>query len=67
MESPSLDSPVFLSAPKVARREDVSVPTIWRWVRQGRFPAPVKLGENCTRWRLSDLERWEAERREVAS
>lgn len=25
-----------------------------------RFPAPVKLGPSTTRWRLSDLARWEA-------
>lgn len=64
-DTPS-SSPVFLKAGQVSERESISVPTIWRWVREGRFPAPVKLGENCTRWRLADLEAWEAERCEVA-
>lgn len=41
---------------------EVSRQTIWRWVREGKFPAPIKLGPNCTRWRLSDVQAWEASR-----
>ncbi len=25
--------------------------TLWRWVRDGHFPAPVKIGPNTTAWR----------------
>jgi predicted DNA-binding transcriptional regulator AlpA len=57
---------VFLTARQVSERESISVPTIWRWARENKFPSPVKLGDNCTRWRLADLEAWEAERGEVA-
>ncbi|WP_087718630.1 helix-turn-helix transcriptional regulator [Salinicola salarius] len=57
---------VFLTARQVSQRESVSVGTIWRWAREDKFPTPVKLGDNCTRWRLADLEAWEAERGEVA-
>lgn len=35
--------------------------TGWRYVRQGTFPAPVKLGPGITAWRLSDIEAWEAQ------
>jgi len=56
----------FLTAKQVATRYDVGVATIWRWSRdRDDFPKPKKLGDNCTRWRLSDLEHWEDER-EVA-
>ncbi|MFD1208661.1 helix-turn-helix transcriptional regulator [Modicisalibacter tunisiensis] len=56
----------FLTAKQVAARYDVGVATIWRWSRdRDDFPKPKKLGDNCTRWRLSDLEHWEDER-EVA-
>lgn len=51
----------YLSVKSVAERYDVSRPTIWRWVSVGRFPAPIKLGENTTRWRLADLLQWENE------
>lgn len=55
------ESVTYLSVKSTATRYDVSVPTIWRWVSQGRFPAPIKLGENTTRWRLADLLEWEKE------
>lgn len=45
----------------LADRYDTSRVTIWRWARQGTFPKPVKLGPNCTRWRLEDVEAWEAQ------
>ena len=33
----------------------ISPATIWRWVRAGRFPKPVKLGPGVTAWRGADL------------
>ncbi|WP_048306173.1 AlpA family transcriptional regulator [Halomonas sp. PR-M31] len=52
----------FLTARQVADRYGVGIATIWRWARTRRgFPQPLKLGENVTRWRLADLERWEVE------
>ena len=29
--------------------------TLYRWVEAGRFPAPVRLGENSVAWRESDV------------
>ena len=31
----------------------VSKSTIWQWCRDGRFPAPIKLGERTTCWHES--------------
>ncbi|MEQ6916652.1 helix-turn-helix transcriptional regulator [Halomonas aquatica] len=57
----------FLTAKQVATRYDVGVATIWRWSRdRDDFPKPMKLGPNCTRWRLADIEAWEASCEEVA-
>lgn len=57
------DRPHWLTAHRVANRYHVGVATIWRWSRErDDFPAPVKLGDNCTRWRLADLEQWESTR-----
>lgn len=39
---------------------EVSRQTIWRWVREGKFPTPIKLGPNCTRWNLEHVKSWEA-------
>ncbi len=34
----------------------VSPATIWRWVSEGKFPAPFKLGPNTTVWDLDLVE-----------
>ena len=36
----------------------VSPATIWRWVKDGTFPQPFKLGEKTTVWNVSDVESW---------
>ena len=36
----------------------VSRATLWRMVREGRFPAPHKLGPNTTAWRCGDVRRY---------
>lgn len=32
--------------------------TLWRFVREGTFPAPVKLGVRVTAWRVQDVREW---------
>jgi len=51
----------YLSVEQVANRYGVSTDSIWRWKREGRFPAAVSIGRNCTRWRLSDLIEYEGQ------
>jgi predicted DNA-binding transcriptional regulator AlpA len=40
--------------------------SIWRLVKAGKFPKPIKLSEGCTVWRLEDVEAWEKSREEVS-
>ncbi|PZQ46612.1 MAG: AlpA family transcriptional regulator [Rhodovulum sulfidophilum] len=47
---------------RVATMLSVSVATVWRWCAAGGFPAPLKIGPNATRWRVSDVEAWLASR-----
>lgn len=56
----------FVSDLFLAERYSVHRVTIWRWVREGRFPSPIKLTPGCSRWRMADVERHEAERMGVA-
>lgn len=51
-------SPVrFLNVHGVAARYGVSVPTIWRWLKNGMgLPAPIHLSNGTTRWRIADLD-----------
>ncbi|MBK8863536.1 MAG: AlpA family phage regulatory protein [Betaproteobacteria bacterium] len=37
-------------------RLPVSPATVWRWVAEGRFPPPFKLGPNTTVWDLDQVE-----------
>jgi len=60
----------YLSVKQVAERFGVSVPTHWNWSGDGpysvdSFPEPVKLGPQITRWRLDQVETWEASREDV--
>ncbi|WP_423208690.1 helix-turn-helix transcriptional regulator [Paracoccus yeei] len=52
---------VFLSDQQVAERYGLkSREAIWKWVKRNQFPKPIKLSPGCTRWRLNDIENWEA-------
>jgi prophage regulatory protein len=53
------NSTPFLRDTAVAIRYDISRSTIWRWVKEDRFPKPIKLGPASTRWRIADLEAWD--------
>jgi predicted DNA-binding transcriptional regulator AlpA len=33
----------------------VSPTTVWRWVREGRFPKPFKLGDSVTVWDATEV------------
>lgn len=50
----------FLKDHEVAERYRISRPTVWRWASADKLPKPVKLAEGATRWRLADLQSWEA-------
>jgi prophage regulatory protein len=40
----------------------VSPATVWRWVANGKFPAPYKLGANTTVWDSNKVEQFLAQR-----
>ena len=50
----------FLSDKDLAARYSIHRVTPWRWVRDGKLPAPIKIN-GSTRWKLSDIEAWEVE------
>ena len=37
-----------------------SAPTLWRKVKAGTFPKPVKLSERVTAWKVGDIRAWMA-------
>ena len=57
----------YLSDTHLATRFNVNRATPWRWAKvDPSFPKPVKLSPQCTRWKLSEIEAWEAEKAHAA-
>jgi prophage regulatory protein len=51
----------LLRKSEVLEMVGVSYPTIWRWVRDGKFPAPREIGGKdvrAVRWVQSEIEAW---------
>jgi prophage regulatory protein len=49
---------VFLRLPQVLARVAISRSTLWRRVRAGSFPRPLKLSARVTVWRSEDIDGW---------
>jgi excisionase family DNA binding protein len=66
METPMTEAPIqketpitpqreLLTARDVAARLSIGVSTLWRQVKRGNLPAPIRIG-GSTRWRRADIE-----------
>ena len=53
----------YVSAAQLAERYGVHKATIWRWVKDGIIPKPIKFGAQSARFDLDEVERLDAERR----
>lgn len=51
----SLPASSFVRLPVVCTLHACAPATVWRWVKAGRIPAPVKLSDRVTAWRVGDL------------
>ncbi|MXW18356.1 MAG: AlpA family transcriptional regulator [Gemmatimonadetes bacterium] len=47
-----------LRAREVVSEIGVSKATLYRWVRSGGFPKPIKLGPGAVGWRREELDEW---------
>jgi len=54
-EPPAL---VFLSKAQVLRKIPVTPPTLWAWVRAGKFPRPRAISDNKTVWVEAEVDAW---------
>lgn len=48
----------FIRQSKLVELVQFSPSTLWRRVKDGKFPAPVKLSERVTAWRVEDVHAW---------
>lgn len=59
-------APALKRRPAIKGRLPIHRNTLWRWVSQGQFPAPIKLSPGVTAWLLADVEAWEKGRELLA-
>ena len=45
----------LLTAKQVCKTLSMSKTSLWRLVKSGRFPKPLKFGPRATRWRLDEV------------
>ena len=61
----------FLRSAEVRRmighEQPIARSTLWRWIREGRFPPPTKLSPKLNAWPQSTVERWLREQRGEAA
>ena len=55
------DSP-YQTRQQVEQLFKVSPATIYRWIKEGNFPVPIRLGPNMVRWERKSVEAWMTER-----
>ena len=51
----STDPDVLLTRREVERRTGLSRSTLYRKMRDGTFPVPLKVSERAVRWRASEI------------
>ena len=59
-------APQFLRLPQVIERIGLSKPSIYRLMKAGQFPRPVKLGSRASGWRVDELDEWAKSRPRAA-
>lgn len=52
---------------EVCERLGISQATLWRWVKAGHFPSPVRLGPNSVGFVSDEIDQWLANRTKGAS
>lgn len=56
--------PKILKAPATSAKSGLSLSTMYRFIGQGKFPKPVKLGEAASGWLEDEIDDWITKRRE---
>jgi prophage regulatory protein len=49
---------VFLSKAQVLAKIPITAPTLWAWVRAGKFPRPRTLSQNKVVWVALEIDEW---------
>ena len=58
MNTPNTTNDRLLRLPEVEETIGLKKPTIYRLIRAGKFPKPIKVGERASRWSYNELMQW---------
>lgn len=61
------DKIILLSPRQVQKRLSIPQSTLYRWISNGDFPKPIKIGPRRTAFSLSSIEIWLEQREAVAT
>ena len=52
----------LLTRKQVEEKVQLTTSSIYRLMRAGKLPAPIRIGESAVRWRSDELQTWLDER-----
>lgn len=58
--------PIIFRARRLSHALDVSRTTLYRMVRRGEIPAPLRISRGCVGWRAETIDQLLAEREQAA-
>ena len=53
-----LESRRIIRREEVTRLTGIARATLYKLIKEGKFPVPLRLGERSVGWRLSDIDEW---------
>ncbi|EJK1444839.1 AlpA family phage regulatory protein [Escherichia coli] len=57
----------YMRPTQVMHHFQISESTLWSWVKKGKFPRPDKLSDGVSRFDVSAIRKWLADRKDTSS
>lgn len=54
----------FLRITNVMKKTGIARSTIWLWVKENKFPQPIRISPRVTVWIESEIEEWQSKKAE---
>ncbi|WP_281951896.1 helix-turn-helix transcriptional regulator [Nitrosophilus kaiyonis] len=55
---PSTTQDKLITIKEVSSLIGMKKPTIYKYIRDGKFPKPIKIGVRASRWSFNDVMNW---------
>jgi prophage regulatory protein len=57
-KSAAVSRQLLIGLADLSEQLSVARSTIYRWLSEGKFPQPVRIGDRAVRWRVADVQAW---------